>query len=181
MKKVILFVSVALISVFSYAQKKTTTSAVINFDASTPIDELPKAENKTGVAMLNTKKGEVSFEATIKNFSFTNPVIQDHFNGEKWMNSDKFPTAVFKGKINNASAVNFTKEGTYSAEISGDLTIKGIAKPVSTMADIVVGADGVISTTALFNITLADYGIEGGAIKAGKVDDTPSISVSAKF
>jgi polyisoprenoid-binding protein YceI len=181
MKKVILLVSVVLISVFSFAQKKTTTSAVINFDASTPIDELPKADNKTAVAMLNTKKGTVSFEATIKNFSFTNPVIQDHFNGEKWMNSDKFPTAVFAGKINNLSAIDFSKAGSYKAEITGELTIKGIAKPVSTTADVIIGDDAAISTTALFNITLADYGINGGAIKAGKVDDTPSISVSAKF
>jgi polyisoprenoid-binding protein YceI len=181
MKKVILFVSISLFSVFAFAQKKTTTSAVISFDASTSLDELPKAENKTAVALLNTKKGNVNFEATIKNFSFTNPVIQDHFNGGKWMNSDKFPTAVFKGEITNLSAVDFSKAGSYKAEIAGELTIKGITKVVSTTGDIVVDADGAINTSAKFNITLADYGIEGAAITAGKVAAKPSITVTAKF
>ena len=41
-----------------FAQKKTTTSAIINFDATTSLDALPKAENKTAVAAIDTKKGK---------------------------------------------------------------------------------------------------------------------------
>jgi hypothetical protein len=62
-----------------FAQKKTTTSATINFDATTSIDKLPKAENKTVIASLDTKTGKLAFEAQVKSFAFSNPRIQDHF------------------------------------------------------------------------------------------------------
>ena len=45
MKKTILSLAMVLAAGLLFAQKKTTTSAVISFDATTPIDALPKAEN----------------------------------------------------------------------------------------------------------------------------------------
>mgnify|MGYP003492588993 FL=1 len=50
MKKTILSLAMVLAAGLLFAQKKTTTSAVISFDATTPIDALPKAENKTVIA-----------------------------------------------------------------------------------------------------------------------------------
>ena len=49
MKKAILFLSLVTITGSLMAQKVTTTSAVVNFDATTPKDALPKAENKTAL------------------------------------------------------------------------------------------------------------------------------------
>ena len=46
MKKSILFLSFFAITGSVMAQKATTTSAVVTFDATTPKDALPKAENK---------------------------------------------------------------------------------------------------------------------------------------
>lgn len=179
-KSIILFTMVGLTS-FAFAQKKqTTTSATINFDATTSLDKLPKADNKTVVASLDTKTGNVAFESVIKSFTFSNPKIQEHFNGDKWMDSDKFPTATFTGKITNLTAVNFKKDGTYSANISGDLTMHGITKPVATVASVTVSGK-TISTTTDFSVKLADYGVNGGAIAAGKVATEPKITVVAEF
>jgi len=179
-KTIILFALVGLVSV-SFAQKKrTTTSATINFDATTNLDKLAKAENKTGVASLNTKSGEVAFEAIVKNFSFSNPKIQEHFNTAGWLDSDKFPKATFKGKITNLSAVNFKADGTYGATVQGNLTMHGVTKPVSTTASIVVSGK-TITTTADFSVKVADYGVNGPAIGAGKVSTDPKISVVATF
>ena len=166
---------------FAFAQKKqTTTSATINFDATTSLDKLPKADNKTVVASLDTKTGNVAFESVIKSFTFSNPKIQEHFNGDKWMDSDKFPTATFTGKITNLTAVNFKKDGTYSVNVSGDLTMHGITKPVATVASVTVSGK-TISTTTDFSVKLADYGVNGGAIAAGKVATEPKITVVAEF
>jgi polyisoprenoid-binding protein YceI len=181
MKKTIMLFALATISMVTFAQKKkVTTSATINFDATTPIDAFPKAENKTAVASLNTKSGEVAFESIIKSFSFTNPTIQDHFNGGQWMNSEKFPKSTFKGKITNLSEVNFKKDGTYTATVAGDLTIRGISKPTTTTATITVKGKAV-STTTEFTIKLEDYGITGAAITGGKVAKEPKITVIADF
>ncbi|HVG12293.1 MAG TPA: YceI family protein [Flavisolibacter sp.] len=180
MKKTSLFFAVLFAAGAAFAQKKTTTSATINFDATTSTDALPKAENKTAVAALDTKTGTVAFEVAIKNFSFSNPRIQEHFNGASWMDSDQFPTAAFKGKIANLKGVNFSKNGTYTADVEGDLTLHGVTKPVKTKA--VITVDGQkISSKSDFTIKLEDYNVNGGAIAAGKVSKEPTISVAAEF
>ena len=101
MKKAILFFSFAAIAMGAMAQKVTTTSGVVSFDATTPKDALPKAENKTVIASLDKTTGVLAFEAAVNNFAFSNPTIQDHFNGEKWMNSASFPKFSFTGRSIN--------------------------------------------------------------------------------
>ena len=64
--------------------------------------------------------------------------------------------------------------------VSGDLTIKGVTKEVTTPATIVVKGE-VLNATADFSIKLADYGITGVPIDAGKVAKEPKITVSAEF
>lgn len=180
MKKTSLFLALVLSTGALFAQKKTTTSASVNFDATTSLDELPKAENKTAIAALDTKTGDVAFEAQIKNFSFGNPMIQEHFNSGGWMDSDKFPTANFKGKITNLSEVDFNKDGTYKADVEGDLTIHGVTNKVKTKVVITI-AGKKISSKSDFTIKLEDYKVEGKAIAAGKVAKEPTISVAADF
>ncbi len=181
MKKSILLFALIGLTVISFGQKKrTTTSATINFDATTSLDKLPKAENKTAVASLNTKNGDVAFEAIVKSFSFGNPKMQEHFNTAGWMDSEKFPTATFKGKITNLSAINFKADGTYSATVEGNLTMRGVTKPVNTTASIAVSGKTITATTD-FTVKVADYGINGPAIGAGKVSKDPKISVTAEF
>jgi polyisoprenoid-binding protein YceI len=178
-KSIILFAMLAIVTVSFAQKKKTTTSATISFDAVTPTDALPKATNKTSIASINPKTGEVAFESIMKSFAFTNPMMQEHFNGAKWLDSDKFPKASFKGKIANLADVNFAKDGTYTANIEGDLTIHGKKNPVTTTASVVVKGK-TLSTTSDFTIKLADYGVDvSGA--GGKIAAEPKITVAASF
>ena len=180
MKKNVLVVLITLFSVAVFAQKRTTTSAIIAFDASTAIDNLPKAENKTAIAALDIAKNTVQFEAAIKNFAFSNPRIQDHFNQKGWMNSDEFPKTTFSGVIKDPSAVNFKKDGTYNVMVEGDLMIRGKSNKVNTPATIVV-AGNTIKANAEFIIKLADYEIDGAPITAGKVSKEPKIIVNVEL
>jgi polyisoprenoid-binding protein YceI len=180
MKTTILSIALVLATGLLFAQKKTTTSAVISFDATTDIDKLPKADNMTVIASLDTKTGKIAFEATIKNFAFTNPRIQEHFNNAGWMDSEKFPTATFKGDIANLSEVNFAKDGKYSVTVKGELTMHGVTRPVETTGTIVVSGK-TINATSEFTVKLADYAIDGGAVGAGKVSKEPKITVAAEF
>lgn len=180
MKKTILSLALVLATGLLFAQKKTTTSATVSFDATTSIDKLPKAENKTVIASLDTKTGKLAFEATVKSFTFSNPKIQEHFNNAGWMDSDKFPTSTFAGTISNLTAVKFNKDGVYEVTVKGDLTIHGVTKPVETKGTVTVSGKS-IKTTADFSIKLADYAVNGPAIGAGKVSKEPVITVSADF
>ncbi|MFT3678291.1 MAG: YceI family protein [Chitinophagaceae bacterium] len=180
MKKTVLILALVTVTGAVFAQRKTTTSAVVAFDASTAIDALPKAENKTVVAALDTKTGSVAFEANVKNFAFANPTIQEHFNGEKWLNSDQFPTFTFKGNIINLSAVDLSKDGTYKVDVDGKLSVKGKEQALKTPATLVV-KNGVITATSNFSFKLSDYGISGAPIEGGKVAKEPKVTVSADF
>ena len=180
MKKTSLFLALALSTGALFAQKKTTTSATVSFDATTSIDALPKADNKTAVASIDTRKGTVAFESVIKSFAFGNPMIQEHFNSAGWMDSEKYPTATFKGTIKNLSEINFDKDGSYSANVEGDLTIHGVTQPVKTKATVTV-AGKTITTASEFKVKLEDYKVNGGAVAAGKVAKEPAISVTATF
>ena len=180
MKKVFLILTLAISTASLFAQKKTTTSAIIAFDATTAIDALAKAENKTAIAAIDTKSGSVAFEATVKNFAFSNPTIQQHFNGEKWLNSDAHPSFTFKGNIVDLSSVNFAKDGSYKADVEGTLTVKGKEQKVKVPATIEVKGSS-LSASANFSIALADYGISGAPIDGGKVSKEPKITVSVDF
>jgi polyisoprenoid-binding protein YceI len=176
MKKALLILALATTGTV-FAQKKTTTSATVSFDATTKLDALPKADNKTVIAAIDPKTGTVAFEAQIKGFQFGNPMMQEHFNGPKWLDSEKNPTSVFKGKITNIGDVKFDKDGSYTATIEGDLTLAGITKPLAGKAIILVKG-GAIRATSDFTIKLADYSISNAG---GKLADEPKITVSADF
>jgi polyisoprenoid-binding protein YceI len=180
MKKAILFLSLVTVTGSVFAQLKQTSSAVVSFDASTSLDNLPKAENKTVIAEIDTKTGTVGFEAAVKNFAFSNPMIQDHFNGANWLNSTEFPSFLFTGKITDLSKVNFAKDGSYIVPVTGDLTIKNVTKPVVTTATIIVNGATLNASTS-FSIKLAEYGVSGVPIDAGKVAREPKITVSAEL
>jgi polyisoprenoid-binding protein YceI len=180
MKKAFFLVLLIAATGSVFAQKKTTTSATVKFDASTAIDELPKAENKTVIAMVNTATGALAFEAAVKNFSFSNPMMQEHFNGGNWMNSDKFPSFSFKGNITNLSSVDFTKDGSYDVATEGVLTVKGVEQKLKVPATIVVKGNSVVAS-ADFSFKLSDFGIGGAPIDGGKVAKEPKITVSAEL
>ncbi len=180
MKKSILLLALVITTGQIFAQKKTTTSATVSFDATTPKDALPKATNNAVIGSLNTADGSVAFEAAVKNFAFTNPKIQEHFNGDKWFNSDTYPVFSFSGKIEKADKVKFTKDGTYNVTVSGIMKIRGVSKEEKVKGTITV-AGGKIKIAADFEIDLPDYGITGVPIDAGKVSKEPKVSVTAEF
>ncbi|MBM3416027.1 MAG: YceI family protein [Bacteroidetes bacterium] len=188
MKKTSLVLALIFATVVVFAQnlpaaqaRKTTTSATVAFDATTPKDNLPKAENKTVIGSIDFTTGDVAFEASVKNFNFTNPKMQEHFNGTNWMNSDQFPKFTYTGKIDNVKKIKIQKDGVYKAKVIGTMTIKGVSKPCEANGTITV-AGGKISVVANLKIKLEDYGISGQQpIEAGKVAKEPMITVSAQF
>lgn len=180
MKKITLLLALVISTSSLFAQKKTTTTATVSFDATTPKDALPRAENKTVIGSIDTKTGAVAFEAAVNNFSFSNPRMQEHFNGANWMNSTEFPKFSFTGTLEKVNKVKFSKDGTHRVKVNGDLTVKGITKNLKVEGKLTVAA-GKITVNADFKIKLSDYNISGQPIDAGKVDKEPKVTVFAEF
>jgi len=167
MKKLTFLFALLMASAGLFAQTKKTTSATILFDASTPADPVAKAESKTVIAALDVKTGNVAFEAAVKNFSFENKKVEEHFNAERWLNSEKYPKFSFKGKIDDLKKVNFNKDGTYAVSVTGDLTIKETTKAITAPATITITA-GRISATSDFLVNLPDFSVMADGKKVSK-------------
>jgi hypothetical protein len=142
---------------FATAQKYISKTGHIWFFSHTPVEDI-EAHNHQVASTLNVSNGEIVFGMLIKGFEFKKALMQEHFN-ENYMESDKIPKASFKGKITNVSSVDFKKDGTYPAEVSGDLTVHGVTKSVTTKGSIEV-KDGKITAKAKFIASPKDYDIK---------------------
>ena len=158
----------------SFAQKLVSQKTSISFYSHTPIEDI-KSNNYKTVSTLDTATGDLVFSVPMQSFEFEKSLMQKHFNSSDFLDTKKEPKAKLVGKIMNLSQVNFKKDGTYNATISGDLTIKGVTKSISEKATIIVKGTSV-SLKSTLDIVLADYGI---AFKKGKPSTNIAKSIEA--
>lgn len=105
--------------------------------------------------------------------------MQEHFN-ENYLESDKFPKSVFKGRIDDLSKIDFSHEGKYIATVTGLLTIHGETKTVTSSATFNVQNESV-SAVAEFSIELADYKIRIPSLVKDKISKTVKIKVNLNY
>ncbi len=141
----------------------------ISFLSHTAIEDI-KADNYKVKSSLDLSTGAIIIAAPMQSFKFENATMQKHFNSPKFLDTKQFPKTKMKGMITNLSEINFSKNGTYTAKVKGELTLHGVTKPINETATITV-KDGKISMKNTMSITLADYNI---AFKKGK----PSTNVA---
>ena len=70
------------------------------------------------------KTGSLDISIDTKSVNTSSELFNGHLKGEDYFNAEKFPTITFKSS-------NFKFEGDKLASINGDLTIKGVTKPVT--------------------------------------------------
>ncbi len=167
----------ALVLPAADAQKLFTRSGKVFFNATAPSSpEVIEASQTSGTFVLDQSTGNLEMAVLIKGFSFERALMQEHFN-ENYMESSKFPKATFKGKLDKLSDVNFTKDGTYTTNVSGDLTIHGVIQKVTTPVNIIVKS-GAVSAATKFSLTLKDYGIDIPSLVADKVGKQATLTVN---
>lgn len=176
MKKTALALVFAFAASGAFAQKYMTRTGKVTFFSSTPVENI-EAFNNEAASVVDAKSGEVVFQVPIKSFKFQNQLMQDHFN-ENYMESDKFPKAVFKGKITNVGEVNFSKDGSYPVKTNGKMTIHGVTREVSVPGTVVVKG-GTVTTSTKFNVKTADYGIKIPNLVAGKIAESIEVTVNS--
>jgi len=179
MKKLILTAGLLFAGLTSiFAQKYITRTGKIIFDATTPSSpEKISAVNNEVANIFDSKTGEIIFQAPIKSFKFASELMQEHFN-ENYMESDKFLKADLKGTITNISEINFSKDGSYTAKVSGKLTIHGVTREVTETGTAIVKGNTVI-LKARFIARLADYNISIPSLVADKVAKEATITLES--
>ncbi len=166
MKKIFVLLLSVLSVYAANAQKYISKNGHVSFYSSTPIENI-EANNNQAASILDASTGELVFNVLIKSFEFKNALMQEHFN-ENYMESDKFPKASFKGKITNISAVSFSKDGCYNVDVTGDLTIHGVTKPVTAKGSISVKGE-TVSAESKFLVQPSDYNIQIPKLVEGKI------------
>lgn len=157
MKKISLLLLLFLIGNYCFSQKMITRTGKITFEASMPSFEEIKATNNSASCILDESTGDFVALVLIKSFKFKAPLMEEHFN-ENYMESNTFPKATFKGKIQNFDAKKLSAtKSTY--DLQGDLTIHGVTKKINTKISLALNS-GKITATSNFDIHPQDYNIE---------------------
>lgn len=164
MKKIFgILILTGLMTVNLFGQNYLTKTGHIKFYSETPIETI-EAHNHAVNSALNPKTGDFVFKVLIKSFEFEKALMQEHFN-ENYMESDKYPNAMFKGMLVNLDDVDFENGGTFDVSVSGDLTIHGVTNPVVEKGTMEV-EEGKVHAKSVFNVLLEDYKIKvPGAVK----------------
>lgn len=169
-----LFLMIMLLGYQASAQRFITKSGKITFFSDGPLEKIEAVNNSVNSA-LDTQNGMFVFKVLMKSFTFEKALMQEHFN-ENYVESDKYPVAIFKGKVTNIDKIDFGTSGKYDAVVEGNLTIHGHTNKVKATGVFTVYDEGIKGKSS-FSIKLADYGIEIPKIVAGKIAEEILINV----
>lgn len=175
--KNIIFLCLLSFTVQNFAQNKliTKTGKVI-FEASVPAFEEVKAKNESVTCLLNPSTGEFASLILIKGFRFKVALMEEHFN-ESYMESDSYPKATFKGKIDNFD-VSKLSETAKAYSIKGKMEMHGKSKDITITASLKKTSNG-IEIDSDFNLNTDDYGIEIPSIVSKKVSKKVAVKLDA--
>jgi hypothetical protein len=177
-KTILILLSVALSLAASAQTKYFTRNGRVFFNASSPLEKI-EAINDKSTSVVDISTGQVEFAVLLKAFLFERALMQEHFN-ENYVESDKFPKAVFKGTIADASSIDRSKDGSYPVKVTGKLTLHGVTRDVETAATFTV-KNGALSATTDFNIEPGDYNIPIPGLVKDKIAKTISINVQSNY
>lgn len=176
MKK-LTFLILFLSTVVGYSQNLyKAVDGKIAFFSETVMENID-AVNKDVKALINTKTGEVAFIVANVGFHFEKPLMEEHFN-ENYMESDKYKTSVFKGKV--VGDVDYTKDGEYTVKVKGGLNMHGVEKEREIDGKVIV-KDGGVKVVSEFNVNLKDHKIKVPKLVVKNIAETVKVTVDINF
>lgn len=146
-----------------------------HFGFSTQLSRFNKTSGKI-VLDREAKTGSVNVVIDTKSVDTGFDVFNGHIQGEDFLSTEKFPTATFK-----STKVRF--EGDKPVAVNGDLTIKGITKPVTlTLTSFILQPHPMLKKDAIgANATTKISRTEFGAGKyAPNVGDEVTIDLAVE-
>lgn len=152
-----------------------TTKGRIDFKSVAKL-EIIKASSAELVGLLDIDKLNFSFSVSMRSFKgFNSPLQQEHFY-EKYIETDIYPTATYKGKI--IEEPDLTKNGTYTLRTKGIFTLHGVAQERIIKSDITV-KDSKISVRSVFKVYLSEHNIPIPKVVNQKLANEISVEVNA--
>ena len=153
----ILSLSLIAFSLLPKAQIYTAKSGStqISFFSAAPFEDI-EAINKSAAIVMKSSTGDIQMSIANMGFKFKNALLEEHFN-ENYIESEKYPKSVFKGKINEP--VDYNKDGENKVTVTGKMEIHGVTKDI-TIDGILTKTGEDLTMNAKFKIKIADYNIK---------------------
>ncbi|MCX7652350.1 MAG: YceI family protein [Bacteroidia bacterium] len=160
------------------AQTYHADSLIISFYSDAPLEKIT-AENRTGcLSWIDFKTDSVYVRVRIRDFSFPNKLMQEHFN-EDYLESDKYPYAHFWGKL--VAPFPYTRPGTYAVSARGVLEIHGVRREEIISGVYEVLPDSKLKLTGRFFIRPADHKIKVPRLLWEKIAEQVEVTFRATY
>lgn len=151
-------------------------NAEISIFSSAPIEDIA-AKTSSGQSVYNAATGDLVFSVAINTFKFRKALMQEHFNSD-YLESDKYPRATFKGKIQEHP--DLTKDGTYQITATGVLDVHNV-KQNRTLPGALTVKNGVIAMKSEFMVKCVDHHIDIPKLVFQNIAETIKVNVTATY
>ena len=158
--------------------KYFTREGKVQFFSKAPLEDI-EAVNRKATAVLDAETGQMEFSVLMKAFQFEKALMQEHFN-ENYVESNKYPKAVFKGTIDNIKEVKFTSDGSYPVTVSGTMDLHGVTNKMNAKGTIFVKA-GKVSGLSEFDLAVKDYNIAIPGVVKDKVAEVVKVTIEVNY
>lgn len=153
-----------------------SNKAEVSFFSSTIVEDI-EGKSNMGSSAINANTGDIIFKVPNTSFQFKKKLMQEHFN-ENYMESDRFPSSTFKGKLEKP--IDLASNGSYKISVSGILMVHGVSKAYNSVADVVVN-NGIASTSTVFKVRIADHNIKIPSIVFKNIAEFVEVRVQAVY
>ncbi len=136
-----------------------------------------EAHNSQTSAVLDSQTGALAVSIPVSGFKFEKALMQEHFN-ENYMETGKYPKAIFKGKIVDFSNMDFTEQAT--VKISGEITIHGVTKAIQIDGTLGKKNENIVGTAA-FDLKVADFDIKIPKVVINNIAETVQVMIDLEF
>ena len=170
-----IFLLFSALSAFSQ-QLYFSRESNVRFFSDAPLENIEGINNNSS-AVINIQNNEIAVKIDMRYFEFPNKLMQEHFN-EHYLETNRFPYATFKGKINKG--IDWSKLQNTSVSVTGEMNMHGVQKML--IIDGRLSADPknkTINIEANFKISLAAYDIKVPNITLLKISD--KVEINAQF
>jgi polyisoprenoid-binding protein YceI len=145
------------------------------FTSEAPL-ELIKAQSNKTAGVIDAPNKNVAFAVDVDSFEGFNSGLQrEHFR-ENYMETDKYRTATFKGKI--IEDIDFTKSGTVTVRAKGTFSIHGTEKEKLVKVKVTI-KDKEVTIETNFEVPLEDHNIKIPKVVNQKIASVIMVDVKA--
>ena len=152
-----------------------TDNGKVSFTSDAPL-EVIKAESNELKGIVDPVNQTFAFQVNIKSLrGFNSPLQQEHFY-ENYMETEKYPTASFSGKI--IENINFDEAGSYDIRAKGDLDIHGVKQERIIKCNLIIN-ENEYTVISEFIVHLTDHNISIPKLVYQKIAENIKVEIQS--